>query len=86
MVQWRAIVSLVSSVLMWWLGSSILHPNMRGMQIEHADGLLAAARILSRGSRISEVVAQRTLALKESTRKKKLGRGILKAVLTKRLK
>jgi hypothetical protein len=81
-IMWRAIVSLVSCALMWAMVWSLLHPAMGGgNEIQHY-GLLDSARLLSSGSRIPEVVVAEAMALQ---RNKNSERGLLQALLTKRV-
>ncbi|KAJ6470337.1 hypothetical protein C8R45DRAFT_1015424 [Mycena sanguinolenta] len=82
-VKWRAIASLVSCALMWLIGSSFI--SMRRRRIQHADGLLDSARILGQGSKIPQVVAEETMALKLGSTKNPR-RALFNSVLTRRLK
>ncbi|KAJ6587878.1 hypothetical protein B0H19DRAFT_195510 [Mycena capillaripes] len=82
-VKWRAIVSLGGCVVMWLFGWSLLHPAMDGGEQLHDAGVLDAARMLSRPSRIPEVVEAETMALRSDVDTQ---RGLVEAVLTKRLR
>ncbi|KAJ6625155.1 hypothetical protein B0H10DRAFT_2003913 [Mycena sp. CBHHK59/15] len=82
-VKWRAVVSLVACVVMWAVVLSLLHPAAGGAQGMHGGGLLDAARVLGRGSRIPEVVEAETTALKPKENSEK---GLVEAILTKRLR
>ncbi|KAJ7133371.1 hypothetical protein C8R44DRAFT_849487 [Mycena epipterygia] len=83
-VKWRAIVSLVSSLLMWLLVSGLLGITMRGTQAQQATGLLDIASVLRRESRIPEVVVAETMGLNLKPNQNPQ-RALLEAVLTKRL-
>ncbi|KAJ7181552.1 hypothetical protein C8R43DRAFT_1229399, partial [Mycena crocata] len=78
-VQWRAVVSLICCVMMFFLGWGLgVTPvkNHEPMGAQQATGLLDSAMVLSRGSRIPETVAAEGVS----------ERARLNALLSKRLR
>ncbi|KAJ7612742.1 hypothetical protein FB45DRAFT_303167 [Roridomyces roridus] len=92
-VLWRAIVSLVCSVLMWLtlaaLGVGRIRTrgptggSGRASGVQQAQGLLDMARLFSRGSRVPEVVAYEAV---RSNPRGNLDRALLEMALRKRLR
>ncbi|KAJ7512360.1 hypothetical protein B0H11DRAFT_1950822 [Mycena galericulata] len=69
-VLWRAVVSFVASVLMWITVSTLLGAGRsEGGQLQQADGFLDSARLMSRGSRIPELVATEMKAQRKAEMK-----------------
>ncbi|KAJ7106240.1 hypothetical protein C8R44DRAFT_745314 [Mycena epipterygia] len=72
-VRWRAVVSLISCVFMWLLGFILLGTTAEdtrrargGRRVQQANGLLDTAQMLSRGSRIPEVVVAEAMSVYSS--------------------
>ncbi|KAJ7474480.1 hypothetical protein B0H11DRAFT_2035621 [Mycena galericulata] len=85
-VLWRAVVSFVASVLMWITVSTLLGAGRsEGGQLQQADGFLDSARLMSRGSRIPELVAAEMKAVKyENAMSPEVG--LLETLVRKRLR
>ncbi|KAJ7174250.1 hypothetical protein C8R46DRAFT_1080465 [Mycena filopes] len=85
-VEWRAILSLLCSLGMWYTALQLVgeRPPGKGKRpLQHADGVLDAARMFSRGSRIPKIVAAEMAALGFGSEAEK---ELLKAALMKRLR